>query len=99
MGYCFRQIKPASEMDASEIAKTICMRDGDVFWGSESRGEPLSVRLHTSCPDGKVIGVYHTHPDRTAEYSPQDVNEILRSKLPFLCVHGEEALSCYRIER
>ena len=97
--YCFRQIKPASEMDASEYAKTICLRDGEVFWGSEARGEPLSVKLRTSCPDGKAIGVYHSHPGGTSEPSSQDVSEMLRSRLPFLCILGEEALSCYRIEK
>ena len=99
MSFCFRQIKSASEMDASEYAKTICLRDGEVFWGSEARGEPLSVKLRTSCPDGKAIGVYHSHPGGTSEPSSQDVSEMLRSRLPFLCVHGEEALSCYRIKR
>ena len=96
--YCFRQIKPASEMDAVENAKTICLRDGEIFWGNEAKGTPLSVRLHTSCPDGKAIGVYHTHPEGTSKPSSQDISETLRAKLPFLCVLGEEALSCYKIK-
>ena len=97
--YCFRQIKPASEMDASEYAKTICLRDGKVFWGSEAKGDPLSVRLRISCPDGEAIGVWHSHPLGTSEPSSQDISEILRAKLPFICVHGDEALRCYRIEK
>ena len=97
--YCFRQIKPASEMDASEIAKTICLCDGKSFWGSEARGEPLSVRLRTSCPNGEQIGLFHSHPGGTAEPSSQDINEMLRAKLPYLCILGEEALSCYRVGR
>jgi len=98
MSYCFRQIRPASEIDASEIAKTICLRDGEVFWGNESRGEPLSVRLRTSCPNGEQIGVFHSHPGGISEPSQQDISEMLRAKLPFLCILGEEALSCYRIK-
>ena len=97
--YCFKQIKPASEMGTSEIAKTICLRDGRVFWGSEARGDPLSVRLRTSCPDGEAIGVWHSHPQNTSEPSSQDISEMLRAKLPWLCISGEEALSCYRIEK
>ena len=97
--YCFRQIKPASEMDANEYAKSICMRDGEVFWGSTAKGGPLSVRLHTSCPEGsKAVGTYHTHPGSTSEPSPQDISEMLRARLPWLCVHGEDALRCYQVE-
>jgi len=95
--YCFRQIKPASEMGANEYAKTICMRDGKVFWGSEAQGEFLSVKLHTSCPDGKAIGVIHSHPGGTSEPSSQDISEMLRARLPWLCVHGERELACYKI--
>ena len=98
MSYCFRQIKPASKMDANEYARTICMRDGEVFWGSEAQGEPLSVSLHTNCPDGKAIGVIHSHPGGTAEPSRQDIAEMLRARLSWLCVHGEDALRCYRVE-
>ena len=98
MGFCFRQIKPASEMDANEIAKTICLRDGEVFWGTESRGTPLSVRLRPSCPDGKAIGIYHSHPSGTSEPSSQDISEMLRAKLPWLCIHGDDDLSCRRVE-
>jgi len=99
MSYCFRQIKPASEMDTNEIAKTICMRNGEIYWGSEAKGNPLSVRLRTSCPDGEAIGVWHSHPQNTSEPSSQDISEMLRAKLPWLCISGEEALRCYRIER
>ena len=100
MGYCFRQIKPASEMDASEYAKTICLRDGEVFWGSEARGEPLSVKLRTSCPDGKAIGVFHTHPgSETPEPSEQDIREMRRAGLEHLCIQSPEKnlLQCFRI--
>ena len=97
MNYCFRQLKPASEIDANEYAKTICMRGDEVFWGSEAKGGPLLVRLHTSCPDGKAIGVIHSHPGGTSEPSPQDISETLRAKLPWLCVHGERELACYKI--
>ena len=93
------QIKPASNMDANEIAKTICLRDGEVFWGSESTGTPLSVRLRPSCPDGKAIGVYHSHPKGTSEPSSQDISEMLRAKLPWLCISGEDALRCYKIDK
>jgi proteasome lid subunit RPN8/RPN11 len=97
--YCFRQLEPASDMDANEYAKTICMRNGKIFWGSEAKGEPMSVRLRPSCPDGEAIGIVHSHPSGTSEPSQQDISEMLRAKLPWLCVHGEDALRCYRIER
>ena len=93
-----KQLNPASQISDVEIGKTICLRDGEVFWGSEAKGDPLSVRLRTSCPDGKAIGVYHTHPEGTSKPSSQDISETLRAKLPFLCVLGEEALSCYKIK-
>ena len=97
--YCFRQLKPASEMDTSEIAKTICLRDGKLFWGSEAKGGPLSVRLRTNCPGGKAIGTWHSHPLATSEPSEQDIAEMRRAKLPWLCISGEDALRCYPIER
>jgi len=98
------QIKPASEMGASEIAKTICLCNGEIAWGREGHdASPVSVRINpnspSSCPEGcKPLGVYHTHPKGTSEPSSQDISEMLRAKLPFLCISGEEALSCYRIK-
>ena len=93
------QIKPASEMSANEVAKTICLRNGQIFWGKEGHsGTPSDVWINPSCPDGKAIGVYHTHPEGTSKPSSQDISETLRAKLPWLCVHGEEALSCYKIK-
>ena len=98
MNYCFRQLKPASEVDANEYAKTICIRDGEVFWGSEAKGEPLSVRLHAGCPDGgKAIGTYHTHPGGTSEPSQQDIDEMRRAGLPWLCITGEDTTQCRRV--
>ena len=93
-----KQLNPASQISDVEIGKTICLRDGEVFWGSTARGEPLSVRLHTGCLDGRAIGTYHTHPDGTAEPSPQDIAEMTRARLPWLCVHGEDSLRCYQVE-
>ena len=93
-----KQLNPASQISDVEIGKTICLRDGEVFWGSTARGEPSSVRLNTSCLDGKAIGTYHTNPGDTSEPSPQDISELLRVNLPWLCVHGEDALRCYRVE-
>ena len=86
-------------MNANEIAKTICLRDGELFWGSEAKGGPLSVHLCTNCPDGKAIGSWHSHPMGTSEPSPQDISEMRRAKLPWLCISGEDALRCYPIER
>jgi len=93
------QQKPASDMDANEIAKTICLRDGELFWGSEAKGGPLSVHLRTNCPDGKAIGTWHSHPLATSEPSEQDIAEMRRAKLPWLCISGEDALRCYPVER
>ena len=97
MNYCFRQLNPASQISDVEIGKTICLRDGEVFWGSTARGEPLSVRLHTSCPDGKAIGTYHTHPGGTSEPSQQDIDEMRRAGLPWLCITGEDTTQCRRV--
>ena len=94
------QIKPASEMSANEVAKAICLRNGQISWGKEGHsGTPSDVWINPSCPEGeKVIGIFHSHPQGTSEPSSQDINEMLRAKLPWLCVHGEEALSCYKIK-
>ena len=99
--YCFRQIKPASEMSDNEVARTLCLRNGEVTWGKEGHsGSPSDVWINPGCPEGgKVIGTYHTHPQGISEPSSRDINEMLRAKLPFMCVHGEEALSCYRIKK
>ena len=84
-------------MDANEIAKTICLRDGKLFWGSEAKGGPLSVRLRINCPDGKAIATWHSHPLGTSEPSVQDIAEMRRAKLPWLCISGEENLKCHRV--
>ena len=99
--YCFRQVKPASEMDANEVAKTICLRNGQILWGSQGHsGTPTDVWINPSCPEGgKVIGTFHSHPLGTSEPSPQDINEMLRARLPWLCIQGDDALSCYKLER
>jgi len=99
MSYCFRQVKPASEMDANEVAKTICLQNGQISWGSQGHsGTPTDVWINPGCPArGKAIGTYHTHPQGTSEPSPQDVEEMVRAGLLFLCVHGDDALSCYRM--
>ena len=95
--YCFRQLKPASDMDANEYAKTICMRNGEISWGSEASGDPLSVKLRPSCPDGEAIGIIHSHPGGTSEPSQQDIDEMRRAGLSWMCVHGDDALKCYRV--
>ena len=99
MSYCFRQIKPASAISANEVARTICLCNDEVMWGHEGHsGTPTDVWINPGCPDGgKAIGTYHTHPQGTSEPSPQDVKEMLRAKLPFLCIHADDALSCYRV--
>jgi len=87
------------KLGANEVARTICLSNGKIKWGREGHsGMPTDVWINPGCPKGgKVIGTYHTHPSGTSEPSPQDVEEMVRAGLPFLCVHGEDALSCYRI--
>jgi len=92
------QIKPASEMNANEVARTICLRNGQISWGSKGHsGTPSDVWIKPGCPEGKAIGIMHSHPKGTSEPSSQDISEMLRAKLPFLCIHGDDALSCYRV--
>ena len=93
------QIKQASEMRANEIARTICLRNGDVQWGNEGHsGSPTDVWINPSCPAGKAIGIYHSHPGGVSEPSVQDISAMLKAQLPFLCIQGEDALACYKVK-
>jgi len=93
------QVKPASEMSANEVARTICLSNGEVKWGSAGHsGTPTDVWIYPGCPEGgKAIGTMHSHPGGTSEPSPQDISEMVRAGLPFLCIHGERELTCYKM--
>jgi len=92
------QIPQASAISAVEVAKTICLRKGEVYWGGEATGSSsTSVTLFPRCPEGRAIGIMHSHPGGTSIPSPKDIAEMKRANLPYMCVLGEEALSCYRV--
>jgi len=98
MNMRFCQVKRASEINADEVARTICLRNGQIEFGSEGHsGTPIDIWINPSCPGGKVVGIYHTHPRGLSEPSEQDILAIRQVGLSILCVHGEDALSCYKV--
>ena len=95
---CFEQLKLASEIGESEIAKTICLKNGKIYWGSEAKGDSHSVTLFTRCPEGgKTIGTYHSHPGGTTEPSSQDLKAMRQAGLEHLCISDDNETRCYRV--
>lgn len=97
-----RQPRPISLMSANEVAKTICQRNGEIFWGSTASGSPWAVTLNIACPAGsRPIGVFHSHPGGKAVLSRQDVIELARAKrtqgIHYGCVAGKDKLECYKL--
>lgn len=93
-------IRPASKMSANEIARTICLCNGEVKWGSEGHsGSPVDVWIDPQCPDeGTAIGLYHTHPHGIAEPSEMDIIAMKKAGLPFLCIQDDNELNCYQVK-
>ena len=83
-----------------ETAITLCQLNDLLIKGSESHGkDKWSVSHHISCPQGKPIGLYHTHPGGEPVPSDQDIAETKRHGLSALCVSVPEknVTKCYRV--
>ena len=83
-----------------EHAITLCQLNDLLLRGSESQGKDnWSVSHHVSCPQGKPIGLYHTHPGGEPVPSDQDYAEVRRLGLSALCVSVPERgiTKCYKV--
>ena len=82
-----------------EVARTLCLRNGEVMWGREGHsGTPSDVWINPSCPEGgKVIGLYHTHPGGTTELSTQDIRAMLQAGLEHMCISDDYRVVCHRV--
>jgi len=82
-----------------EMARTLCLRNGEVTWGREGHsGTPSDVWINPSCPDGeKVIGIYHSHPGGTTEPSSQDIRAMRQAGLQHMCISDDYGVVCHRV--
>ena len=90
------------QTDSVEEARTICQLGNELLWGNQARGDsPINVRLRPiTCPGGgKPIGVWHSHPGGKAEPSLQDIAEMKRVGLPYMCISSDTEIACYKVER
>ena len=80
---------------------TICQKDKKLFRGCESVGDSSQhVSMKICCPYGGVpVGTYHTHPRGRVEPSHQDIAEMKRLRLEYLCIEVPERKEtrCYRL--
>ena len=82
-----------------EVARTLCLRNGEVIWGREGHsGTPSDVWINPGCPEGgKVIGTWHSHPPGTTEPSPQDIRAMRQAGLQHMCISDDFEVACYRV--
>ena len=82
-----------------EMARTLCLRNGEVTWGREGHsGTPSDVWINPGCPDGgKVIGIYHSHPSGTTEPSSQDIRAMQMAGLEHMCISDDYGVVCHRV--
>ncbi len=90
--------------DNVEQAMTLCQLGKMLLKGSEAKGaDPFSVNLKVSCPQGKPIGIWHSHPlagGGEPKPSAQDYAEAKRLNLSALCVSVPEKniTKCYKVK-
>jgi len=87
-------------MSNKEEAFTLCQLRDMILKGSQATGnDKYSVNLRVSCPQGKPIGIHHTHPGGEPEPSDQDIREAHRLGIPFMCITVPErkVTKCYRV--
>ena len=86
-----------------EMARTLCLRNGEVMWGREGHsGTPSDVWINPGCPEGgKVIGIYHSHPGPggTTEPSSQDIKAMQMAGLQHMCISDDLGVVCHRVIR
>ena len=82
-----------------EMARTLCLRNGEVTWGREGHsGTPSDVWISPACPEGgKVIGIYHSHPQGTTEPSSQDIQSMKQAGLEHMCISDDYGVVCHRV--
>ena len=96
MRLCQRNSVPESLV---EVARTLCLRNGEVTWGREGHsGTPSDVWINPGCPEGgKVIGIYHSHPSGTTEPSALDVKAMAQAGLEHMCISDDYGVVCHRM--
>lgn len=86
-----------------ERAFTLCQFRNTLLKGGQATGkDEFSVTLPISCPRGKPIGTWHSHPAAGGGSllpSAQDISEIKRLGLQFLCVSVKRETKCYRVKK
>ena len=87
------------KLDSNEEARTLCLRNGQISWGSKGHsGTPTDVWINPGCSEGgKVIGIYHTHPGGTTDPSPQDLSAMRLAGLEHMCISDDARVVCHRV--
>jgi len=86
---------------ANETGYTICRKGDKLIKGCESIGDShRHISLKICCNNGgKPVGTFHTHPDGSVDPSPQDIAEMRRLGMEFMCIEVPETreAKCYRL--
>jgi proteasome lid subunit RPN8/RPN11 len=85
--------------DGVEHGRCMCDDNGVLILGPETTGDRYNVSVDIACPQGKPVGIFHTHPGGKPVPSPTDIRSAQQYKLKTLCIGVPETgeVRCHKV--
>jgi proteasome lid subunit RPN8/RPN11 len=91
------------QLGEPEWGFAICENKGRLLKGPVSVGHHSGVRVDVRCPQGRPVGIFHTHPYPPGELEPSvaDIRATQRLGLSWLCIGQPHTgiIKCHRVKR